>query len=162
MDAPRAADLTPTESWFEDFPVGRRIRHARGTTIGEVESQLLTKLMMNSAQSHWNEHAAAKTPFGRRVVFGLLTASCVIGLTTQDTAEHALAEIGLSAMRFRRPVHLGDSVYAYSEVLETRDAEREDAGIVRFKHWGLNQDREVVFEAEREVLIRRRPAGAGA
>ena len=41
-------------------------------------------------------------------------------------------------------------------MLEVRDAEREDAGIVRFKHWGLKQDETVVFEGEREVLVKRR------
>jgi itaconyl-CoA hydratase len=43
-------------------------------------------------------------------------------------------------------------------VLETAEAERPDAGLVRFRHWGVNQRDEVVFEAERTVLVRRRPA----
>lgn len=150
------ASYTAAGSWFEDFAPGMKMRHARGTTIGEVESQLLTKLVMNSAQSHWNEEAMQKTAFGRRLVFGLVTASCVLGLATQDTAENALAELSLDGVRFRHPVFLGDTVYAYSEVLETRSAERADAGIVRFRHWGVNQDRQVVFEGEREVLIKRR------
>jgi acyl dehydratase len=50
----------------------------------------------------------------------------------------------------------GDTLTAYSEVLEVRDGDREDAGIVRFKHWGLTQDGVVVFEGEREVLVKRR------
>ena len=39
----------------------------------------------------------------------------------------------------RRSCH-GDTLTAYTEVLETRDGEREDAGVVRFKHWGVKQD----------------------
>ena len=54
------------------------------------------------------------------------------------------------------PVFHGDTLTAYTQVLETRDAERADAGIVRFKHWGVKQDGTVVFEGEREVLIKRR------
>jgi acyl dehydratase len=80
----------------------------------------------------------------------------VIGLATQDTAEQALAEVGLDGLRFLSPVVPGDTLSAYTEVLEVRDAEREDAGIVRFKHWGLKQDQTVVFEGEREVLVKRR------
>ena len=34
--------------------------------------------------------------------------------------------------------------------------EQPDAGIVTFKHWGVNQKDEVVFEGERRVLIKRR------
>jgi len=148
--------LTGPRGYFEDFEVGARMRHARGTTVGEVENQLLSKLVMNTADAHHNEQRMAGTPFGRRLVFGLVTGSIVIGLATQDTAENALAELGLSALRFRAPVFHGDSLTAYSEVLETRDAERPDAGIVRFKHWGTKQDGTLVFEGERTVLVKRR------
>ncbi len=43
----------------------------------------------------------------------------------------------------------GDTLYAFTEVLAKTDAERPDAGIVTFKHWGVNQKDEVVFEGER-------------
>jgi itaconyl-CoA hydratase len=150
------SNLTSARGYFEDFEPGQKMRHARGTTIGEVENQMVTKLVMNTADAHYNEQKAQTTPFGHRVVFGLVTGSVVIGLATQDTAEQALAELRLDKMRFRAPVYHDDSITAYTEVLGTRDADREDAGIVRFKHWGVKQDGTVVFEGEREVLIKRR------
>ena len=148
--------LTSPSTYFEDFAAGQKMQHARGTTIEEVESQLLTKLVLNTADGHFNEDRMQKSPFGRRLVFGLVTGSTVIGLATQDTAENALAELGLDKLRFRAPVFLGDTLTAYTEVLETRDADRDDAGVVRFKHWGTKQDGTIVFEGEREVLIKRR------
>jgi acyl dehydratase len=150
------ATLTGPGAYFEDFEEGQKMRHARGTTIGEVENQLVTKLVMNTADAHYNEHRARNTPFGQRVVFGLVTGSVVIGLATQDTAEQALAELRLDKLRFRAPVFHGDSLTAYSEVLSKRDADREDAGVVRFKHWGVKHDGTIVFEGEREVLVKRR------
>jgi len=150
------ASLTGTSRFFEDFRPGDRYRHARGTTVGEVENQLLTKLVMNTAHAHFNEHAMKSTPFGQRLVFGLVTGSIVIGLATQDIAENAVAEVGLDKMRFTSPVFHGDTLYAYTEVLATDGAAREDGGIVRFKHWGVKDDNTVVFECERTVLIRRR------
>ena len=73
--------MTPLtgDRWFEDFEPGQRMRHARGTTVGEVENQLLTKLVMNTADAHFNEDRMQGTPFGRRLVFGLVTGSIVIG-----------------------------------------------------------------------------------
>jgi len=142
--------------YFEDFTTGARMRHARGTTVGEVENQLLTKLVLNTADAHFNEDRMRATPFGGRLVFGLVTGSIVIGLATQDTAENALAELGLDGVRFRAPVFHGDTLYAYTEVLEKRAAERDDAGIVRFRHWGVKQDGTIVFEGERTVLVKRR------
>ena len=148
--------LTGSSNYFEDFRVGDHMKHARGTTVGEVENQLLTKLVMNTAQAHFNEHSMKDTPFGQRLVFGLVTGSIVMGLATQDVAENALAELRLDKLRFTAPVFHGDTLYAYTEVLSRKEVEREDAGEVTFKHWGVNQDGAVVFEGERTVLIKRR------
>jgi itaconyl-CoA hydratase len=151
------ASHTAKTGYFEDFEVGARMRHARRTTISEGESHLLTKLVMNTADGHFNADKFPEgSPFPSQLVFGLLTGSLVIGLATQDTAEQALAEVGLDALRFLSPVVPGDTLTAYTEVLAVREAERDDAGIVRFKHWGVKQDRTLVFEGEREVLIKRR------
>ncbi|HVO27666.1 MAG TPA: MaoC family dehydratase [Candidatus Margulisiibacteriota bacterium] len=148
--------LTGNGTYFEDFEIGAKMRHARGTTVGEVENQLLTKLVMNTADAHYNEQRMKALPYGQRLVFGLVTGSIVIGLATQDTAENALAELRLDGLKFRAPVFHGDTLTAYTEVLGKRDADRADAGIVRFKHWGVKQDDTIVFEGEREVLIKRR------
>ena len=154
----RVSVLTSGDTFFEDFPVGRRLRHGRGATVGDVENNLVTKQVMNTAQSHWNEHAMAGGPLGEgRLVFGLVTGSLVFGLASQDTAENALAELGCTGLRFTAPVHLGDTLYAHTEVLAAEPSpERDDAGIVRFKHWGVTHDDRLVFEGERTVLLKRR------
>ena len=85
-----------------------------------------------------------------------MTASVVIGLATQDTAEDAIAEVGLDKLRFRAPIVGGDTVYAAIEVLATEPApDREHARLVRFKHRGLKPEGTVVFEGERTVLLER-------
>ncbi len=150
--------LTGSNNYFEDFEVGRRMRHARSATIDEVENNYISKQVMNTAQSHWNEEIMAGSPLGDgRLVFGLITGSMAVGLASQDTSENALGDLGLDAVRFKKPVHHGDTITAYTEVLETADAsDRDDAGVVRFKHWGRNQHGDVVCELERLVLIKRR------
>ena len=157
MTAPHSA-LTGDGNYFEDFPVGRRMRHARSATIDEVENNFISKQVMNTAEAHWNEEIMRGSPLGDgRLVFGLITGSMTVGLTSQDTAENALAEVGLDKVRFTRPVHHGDTISAYSEVLSVEDSpDHDDAGLVRFKHWGRNQDGDVVCELERTVLIKRR------
>jgi acyl dehydratase len=99
-----------------------------------------------------------ESPMGDgRIVFGLVTASLVFGLASQDTAEQALAELGCGGLRFTGPVHVGDTLYAYTEVVDLRPCdEREDAGIGEFHHWGLLDDDRVVFEGNRTVLLKRR------
>jgi len=150
------SSLTGNDNYFEDFEVGAQYEHARGKTVTEMDGVLITNLVMNTAQGHFNEDQMSHGPMGQRIVFGGVTASLVIGLAMQDTGEQALAELAMTGIRFRTPVHHGDTLYAFTEVLEKRDADREDAGIVRFKHRGLNQDRKLVFEGERTVLVKRR------
>ena len=150
--------LTGQGNYFEDFVVGQRMKHFRSATIDEVENNYLTKQVMNTAQAHWNEEAMRGSPMGEgRLVFGLITGSMTVGLTSQDTAENAVAEVGLDKVRFRKPVHHGDTITAYTEVLTVDEsATHPDAGVVRFKHWGRNQPGDVVCELERIVLVKRR------
>jgi acyl dehydratase len=154
----KVSALTGSTNYFEDFHVGQRMRHFRSATIDEVENNYLSKQVMNTAQAHWNEEAMKGSPLGEgRLVFGLITGSMTVGLTSQDTAENALAELGLDKVRFRKPVHHGDTITAYTEVLDIDDSPAHpDAGIVRFKHWGRNQHGDVVCELERLVLVKRR------
>jgi acyl dehydratase len=148
--------LTGRDNYFEDFQPGDLVRHARGKTVTEMDNVLLTNLLMNTAQGHFNEHLMASREFGTRITFGGIVAAMVIGLATQDTAENALRELRLDGVRFLAPVVHGDTLYAYTEVVEKAPAEREDGGVVRFRHWGVNQDDRVVFECERWVLVKRR------
>lgn len=150
------ARLTGRDNYFEDFAPGMVLRHARGKTVEALENVLITNLVMNTAQGHFNEHAMKESRFGQRITFGGVTLSLVIGLAAQDTAENALAELSLDKIRFSTPVFHGDTLYAFSEVLAVAPSEREDAGIVTFRHWGVNQDEKVVFEGERRVLLKRR------
>ncbi len=148
--------LTGDDGYFEDFVPGTVMRHARGKTVEALENVLITNMVMNTADGHFNEIAMQDTPFGHRIVFGGVTAALVIGLASQDTAENALAELSMTGIRFRTPVFHGDTLFAYSEVLAVEPADRDDAGVVRFRHWGVNQKDEIVFEGERRVLLKRR------
>lgn len=152
----KVSALTGKHNYFEDFQPGMVMEHWRGKTVGEVENVQITNLVMNTAQAHFNEDLMSRDPRKHRIVYGGVTASIVIGLASQDTAENALAELGMDKIRFQAPVFHGDTLYAFTEVLEVKDGDRADAGEVRLKHWGINQKREPVFEGERRVLIKRR------
>jgi acyl dehydratase len=148
--------LTARDNYFEDFVPGTVMRHARGKTVEAIENVMITNLVMNTAQAHFNEHAMKQNRFGQRLTFGGVTAALIIGLASQDTAENALAELSLDKIRFTNPVFHGDTLYAFTEVLAVAPADREDAGIVHFRHWGVKENDTVVFEGERRVLIKRR------
>lgn len=151
----KISSLTGTDNYFENFQVGDVIRHARGKTITPLENVLITNMVMNTAQGHFNEHQMAQSAFGHILSYGGVNFSMVLGLASQDCCENALAELGLDNIKLTRPVTHGDTLYAYSEVLSKADADREDAGIVVFRHYGVNQNDELVAQVERRVLLKR-------
>ena len=155
--------LTGNANYFEDFEPGAVMRHARGKTMCEQDNVGITLQVLNTAEGHFNEDLMQKNAMGRegwnaRLQFGGVTIAMVIGLAMQDTGENAVAELGLDKIRLKAPVFHGDTLYAYSEVLEKRQGDAPNAGVVVFKHYGVNQKDQVVFEGERTVLVKRRPS----
>lgn len=162
-----AAALTGKRNYFEDFTTGDVYEHARGKTVEGLENVLITNLVLNTAQAHFNEHLAETLPQKHRIVFGGVTASIVIGLAMQDTGENALEEVGLDKVRFRVPVLHGDTLYAFTEVVAKEDSAEnlrghQEAGLIHLRHWGVNQRGETVFEGERRVIVKKQSYKAGA
>lgn len=150
------AYLTGNNNYFEDFVVGEVLRHRRGKTIEPTENVLITNMVMNTASSHFDDVVMRQTMFKKRLQFGGVTAALIVGMASQDTSENSLAEIGMTNVRFKSPVFHGDTLYAFTEVLAKSDGGRPDAGIVMFRHWGVNQNDVEVFEGDRRVLVKKR------
>lgn len=155
----KSAALTSANNYFEDFLPGDVWQHARGKTVTEMDNVLITNLVLNTAEGHFNEHlmqASGNGIFARRVVFGGINLSIVLGLAAQDTGEQVLRELRMDKVRLNHPVYHGDTLYAFSEVLAAGDSDREDAGLIRFAHFGINQNDALCVQAERLVLMKRR------
>ncbi|HEY0117053.1 MAG TPA: MaoC family dehydratase, partial [Allosphingosinicella sp.] len=103
------------------------------------------------------EYAGA-TEFGRIVVNGTFTFSLLVGLSVGDTTLGTLvANLGYDKVRMPKPVFVGDTLRASTEVLALKDSRsRPEAGIVTFKHLMHNQAGELVCEMERTAMLRRR------
>lgn len=151
--------LGGSDNFFEDFAPGLQVRHARGKTITELENVLITNLVMNTADAHFNEARMNRTKLGTSIVFGGITASLVIGLASQDASDNLIEDRGIENMRLLTPVVHGDTITAASEVRSVESVD-ERSGIVRLHHWGLNQRGEIVAELDRTVLIAKRGAVA--
>lgn len=150
--------VTGKSNFFEDFEVGDVIIHPRGRTVTEMDNVMFTLLTMNTASIHFNEDMMKKGKgiFPERVVYGGLVSSIVVGLTSEDISENAIADLGYYNAVHKNPVFHGDTLYAESYVLDKKDSDRPDAGIIKFKVVGKNQKGEIVVEIEREVLVRKR------
>lgn len=141
---------------FEDYTVGEVLRHPSGRTITEADNVWFSNLTLNANPIHFDEHYASQTEFGRMLVNSCFTLALVTGMSTMDV-RHAFANLGWDEVRLPAPVYHGDTIYAESEVLETRESRsRPDVGIVKVRTRGYKQDGTVVITFTRTVLIYKR------
>ena len=139
---------------FEDFQVGDVYEHPLGRTILEADNIWFTCLTMNTNPIHFDGEYARQTEFKKRLVNSCFTLSLVTGQSVIDLTMNAVANLGWDEVRLPHPVFEGDTIYARSEVLETRESKsRPKVGIVRVKTTGMNQDAVAVIEFTRTFMV---------
>jgi 2-methylfumaryl-CoA hydratase len=158
--------VTPDGGYFKDYVEALDVaadrdaavayRHERGRTQDDVTVAGLPLSTLNTAKQHHNADVMADSPSGDIVTYGDVTRSTALGHARSD--EETYREIGFDDERFHTFVTPGDTVYAFTRVLETEDGDREDAGTVRFQHIAFNQRDEPVYSGTRTAEIRTRPS----
>ena len=143
--------------YFEDFAVGDVYEHRPGRTITQADNTWFTLLTMNTHPLHFDEEYAKASEFGRCLVASPLTLAILVGMSVTDVSQKAIANLGWREIRLTHPVFAGDTLYAESEVLETRESKsRPEAGVVTVRTTGRNQDGVVVCTFERTSLVSKR------
>jgi acyl dehydratase len=67
-----------------------------------------------------------------------------------------VANLGYDQVRMPKPVFIGDTLHAETEVMEVRASKsRPNSGIVIFRLRAFNQRDEMVCEALRSVMVKR-------
>ena len=126
-------DLAGTRFCFGDYRAGERIDHVDGQTVEEAEHQMATRLWQNTARVHFDGHAAAGTRFGRRLVYGghVISIARALSFNGLGAAFHLAA---INGGRHVAPLFAGDTVYAWSEILDTSPLPgRDDVGALRIR-----------------------------
>lgn len=145
--------------YYEEWTVGDVIAHPIRRTVTEADNLLITALTHNPQPLHLDAEYAAGTEFGRIVVNGTFTFALMVGLSVGETTLGTLvANLGYDAVKMPRPVFVGDTLRAETQVTAMRASEsRPNAGIVTFSHHALNQRDEIVCTCARTALVQRRP-----
>ena len=147
--------------YFEEFIEGQVFEHAAGRTVTEMDNVLFSTLTLNPQPLHLDAEFAKQTEFGQPLVNSIFTLGLVIGLSVGDTTlGTTIANLGMSDVRFPKPVFHGDTLHARTIVKSKRQSRsRPDAGIVEFEHQGVNQRGEIVAICLRAGLIKCRTTG---
>ena len=146
--------------WFDEWRVGDRIAHPIRRTVTETDNLLFSTLTHNTQPLHIDAEAARASEFGQILVNGTFTFSLMVGITVGDTTAGTLvANLGYDELRMPKPVFIGDTLRAQTEVIELRPSKsRPGQGIVTWRHQMHNQRGELVCECLRSALLRSRGA----
>lgn len=125
------SDLSGSPHFWGDYVVGEKIDHVDGMTIEEAEHQMATRLYQNTAKVHFNRHTESKGRFGKRIVYGGHIISIARALSFNGLA-NAFHVAAINGGRHVAPAFAGDTVYAWSEILEKAEIPgRSDIGALR-------------------------------
>ena len=145
--------------WFDQWQVGDRIEHDIRRTVTETDNLLFSVMTHNPQPLHIDVEFAKATEFGQILVNGTFTFALMIGLTISDTTLGTLvANLGYDKLVMPKPVFIGDTMRATTEVVELRESKsRPTAGIITFAHELINQRNEVVCSCLRSALMNKAP-----
>ena len=136
--------------FLEDLSVGQSAELARTVTGGDLEA--FAAVTGDDNPVHLDEAFAATTPFGGRIAHGMLSAgyiSAVIGTRLPGNGAIYVSQ----ALRFRRPVKIGDTVVARAEITAI-DVSRARVTLKTV----CSVAGKAVVEGEAEIVVPRRGA----
>ncbi|MEU0268710.1 MaoC family dehydratase [Nocardioides sp. NPDC006303] len=112
-----------------DYEVGEKIDHVDGVTLTASEHQQATRLWQNTAKVHFNVEAR---PDGRNLVYGGHIISLARALSFNGLANAQLVA-AINAGAHTSPAFAGDTVYAWSEVLDRVETDAPGVGALRLR-----------------------------
>jgi len=163
--------LAGSEYLWDDYEIGERIDHVDGITVEESDHMTACRLFQNTAKVHFNQHVERDGRFGRRIVYGGYLISLARSLSFNGIA-NAQSIAAINAGAHTAPTFAGDTVYAWSEILDRMSLEgRADVGALRvrtvatkdrpchdhpYRSTDGKYDPEVVLDFDYTVLMPRR------
>ena len=130
---------------FDDYSVGEKIDHVDGVTLTDPEHMLATRLWQNTAKVHFNTQARED---GRRLVYGGHIISMARALSFNGLANAQLI-VAINAGAHASPAFAGDTVYAWSEVLDKAETANPSVGALRLRLVGTkDRDESMTLRGE--------------
>lgn len=114
---------------MSDYEIGEQIDHVDGVTIEEAEHMMATRLWQNTAKVHFDTSAR---PDGSRLIYGGHVISMARALSFNGLA-NAQMVVGLNAGAHVNPCLAGDTIRAWSEVLDKAETGAPGVGALRLR-----------------------------
>ena len=112
-----------------NYGVGEIIDHVDGVTVEEAEHMLATRLWQNTAKVHFD---ATQRTDGKRLIYGGHVISLARALSFNGMA-NAQMIVALNGGTHANPCFAGDTVRAWSEVLDMAETGAPGVGAIRLR-----------------------------
>ena len=112
-----------------DYEVGEKIDHVDSVTIEEAEHMIATRLWQNTAKVHFDATARED---GKRLIYGGHVISMARALSFNGLG-NAQMIVGINAGAHANPCFAGDTISAWSEVLDKAETENPGIGAIRLR-----------------------------
>ncbi|MEZ5887612.1 MAG: MaoC family dehydratase [Paracoccaceae bacterium] len=112
-----------------DYHVGEKIDHVDGVTVEEAEHMLATRLWQNTAKVHFDR---TQREDGKRLIYGGHVISLARTLSFNGLA-NAQMIVALNGGSHANPCFAGDTVRAWSEVLDKAGTAAPGVGALRLR-----------------------------
>jgi len=112
-----------------DYEVGETIDHVDGVTVEEAEHMMATRLWQNTAKVHFD---ATLREDGNRLIYGGHVISMARTLSFNGLA-NAQMIVGLNGGAHANPCYSGDTIKAWSEVLDKAETGAPVVGALRLR-----------------------------
>ncbi|OYV01585.1 MAG: phenylacetic acid degradation bifunctional protein PaaZ [Burkholderiales bacterium PBB5] len=153
-------EVHPFRRHFEELQIGESLlTHRR--TVGEADIVAFGGISGDYFYMHFDEIAAKDSPFGQRIAHGYFVLSAAAGLFVSPAPGPVLANYGLDALRFVKPVGIGDTIRARLTCKRKIDRQKVDAqgrgqGVVAWDVEVSNQHGELVASYDILTLVAKR------
>jgi len=147
--------------YLEDLTAGDVFTSA-ARTITESDVVAFAGLSGDFNPIHTDVEFARDTPYGQRVVYGLLGLSILTGLLDRTGlfSGTAIAMLGIRDWTFTAPLFIGDTIRFRLTIVDVRRARSGDRGVVQRYFELINQRDEVVQKGHIDVMVRARDKAA--
>jgi oxepin-CoA hydrolase/3-oxo-5,6-dehydrosuberyl-CoA semialdehyde dehydrogenase len=153
-------EIHPFRRHFEDLRIGESLlTHRR--TVSEADIVAFGGISGDFFYMHFDEVAAARSPFGKRIAHGYFVLSAAAGLFVSPAQGPVLANYGLDTLRFVKPVGIGDTIQARLTAKRKIDRRKKGPdgvgqGVVAWDVEVTNQAGELVASYDILTLVAKR------
>jgi len=135
--------------FFEDYEKGERLNHTEGITIDNSDHTLATKLYQNNAKVHFNNHIMKSTPMKERLIYGGIIIS-IARTISFNGLQNAQWIYSINSGVHCNPTYARDTIYAYTQIIDTINHRREDIGLLRLRTIGIKNQKSEEIKAPKD------------